>query len=125
MKSAPVRPVLVVDDDAAIRAVVVAVLRDEGYAVAQAADGAAALAATRAAPPRLILLDLRMPVMTGWEFARRYRALPGPHAPIVCVTAAVDAAALGAQLGAAAALGKPFTLDDLVAIVARHAGPPG
>ena len=123
----PVRPVLVVDDDVAIRRVVAAALADEGYAVVQAADGNAALAAVRAAPPCLILLDLRMPGMDGWEFARRYRALPpppGPPAPLVCVTAAVDAAAWGAQVGAAATVGKPFDLDDLVAVVARHALPP-
>ena len=82
----PDRPVLVVDDDAAIRRVIAAAVAEEGYAVAEAADGAAALALVRAAPPCLILLDLRMPGMNGWEFARRYRALPGPRAPLVCVT---------------------------------------
>ena len=117
----PRPPVLVVDDEAAIRGVVVAALAEEGYAVAEAADGAAALASVRAAPPCLILLDLRMPGMNGWEFARRYRARPGPRAPLVCVTAAVDAAAWGAQVGAVAALGKPFDLDELLALVARHA----
>ena len=119
----PRPPVLVVDDEAAIRGVVVAALAEEGYAVAAAADGAAALAQVRAAPPCLILLDLRMPGMSGWEFARRYRARPGPRAPLVCVTAAVDAAARGAQVGAVAALGKPFDLDELLAVVARHALP--
>jgi CheY-like chemotaxis protein len=126
--AAPVRPVLVVDDEAAIRAVLVALLRDEGYAVAQAADGAAALGVVRATPPRLILLDMRMPGMDGWEFARRYWARPpdrpGPRAPLVCVTAAVDAAAWGAQIGAAATVGKPFDLDAVLAVVRRHALPP-
>ena len=115
------RPILVVDDDAAIRRVVAAVLADEGYTVAEAPDGGAALARARAAPPRLILLDMRMPGMDGWEFARRYRRLPGPPAPNICVTAAVDAAARGAQIGAVAALAKPFDLDELVALVGRHA----
>ena len=115
------RPILVVDDDAAIRRVVAAVLADEGYTVAEAPDGGAALARARAAPPRLILLDMRMPGMDGWEFARRYRRRPGPHARIICVTAAVDAAARGAQIGAVAALAKPFDLDELVALVGRHA----
>lgn len=63
--------------------------------------------------------------MNGWEFARRYRVLPGPHAPLVCVTAAVDAAAHGAQIGAAATLGKPFDLDELLTVVGRYAPPPG
>ena len=65
-----------------------------------------------------------MPVLNGWEFARRYRARPGPHAPIVCVTAAAGAAAVaarGAQVGAVASLGKPFDLEELLALVRRYA----
>jgi CheY-like chemotaxis protein len=69
-----------------------------------------------------------MPVLDGWAFARRSRALPpappGPRAPLVCLTAAVDAAARGAQIGAAAVVSKPFDLDELVAVVGRHALPP-
>ena len=122
------RPILVVDDDAAIRRDVAAVLADEGYTVAEAPDGGAALARARAAPPRLILLDMRMPGMDGWEFARRYRARPGPHAPIICVTAAPDAAAVaarGAQIGAVASLSKPFDLEELLALVRRYVPPRG
>jgi len=118
------RPILVVDDDAALRRIVVALLTEEGYAVLEAPDGAAALARARAVPPSLILLDMRMPVMTGWEFAGRYRGQPGPHAPIICVTAAPDAAARGAQIAAAASLSKPFDLDELLAVVRRHVASP-
>jgi two-component system, chemotaxis family, chemotaxis protein CheY len=121
------RPILVVDDDESLRRLVVGLLTEEGYAVLDAADGAAALARVRAAAPGLTLLDLRMPVVDGWEFARRYRARPGPHAPIVCVTAAPDAAAVaarGAQVGAVASLGKPFDLEELLAVVRRHGPPP-
>ena len=117
------RPILVVDDEEPIRGFLVVALAQEGYAVVGAPDGAAALARAHEAAPCLILLDMHMPVMHGWEFARRYRALPGPHAPIVCVTAAAteaDAAARGAQIGAAASLSKPFDLDALLATVARH-----
>jgi len=115
--------ILVVEDDEAIRRVVALALADEGYGVTVAPDGRAALERLRYHRPRLILLDMRMPEMDGWEFARRYRARPGPYAPIICVTAAVDAAAWGAQIGAAASLGKPFDLDDLLAIVDRYARP--
>ena len=118
------RPILVVDDDPMVRRLLFWVLTEEGYAVLEAADGAIALVRVHEAPPSLILLDMRMPVMDGWEFARRYRALPGPHAPIVCVTAAVDAAARGAQIEAAATLDKPFNLDELLAVVGHHVPPP-
>ncbi len=121
-------PVLVVDDEGPVRGFLVLALALEGYAVVEAPDGAAALARVHEAAPCLILLDMRMPVMDGWEFARRYRALPGPHAPIVCLTAAAteaDAAARGAQIGAAACLSKPFDLDELLAVVGRYVPPPG
>ena len=119
------RPILVVDDEP-LRRLLCWTLTDEGYAVTAAPDGAAALALVHAVPPGLILLDMRMPVMDGWAFARRYRARPGPHAPIICVTAAADAAAVaarGAQIGAVASLGKPFDLDELLALVRRYLRP--
>jgi CheY-like chemotaxis protein len=120
------RPILVVDDDAAVRQLLIGLLTEEGYRVLDAPDGAAALARVQVTAPSLILLDMRMPVLDGWEFARRYRAGPGPHAPIICVTAAVDAgavAARGAQIGAVASLSKPFDLDELLAVVRRHVAP--
>lgn len=117
--------VLVVDDDAAIRGTVADILELEDYAVAQAMHGEAALAvldelAERGtAPPDAILLDMRMPVMDGWEFARRYQERPGPHAPIVVMTAARDAGQWGREVGAAATLGKPFGLEELLDVVER------
>ena len=117
------RPILVVDDDNALRRLLFLALTDEGYSVLEAPDGAVALARVHEAAPGLILLDMRMPVLDGWEFARRYRAGPGPHAPIICVTAAADAAAVaarGAQIGAVASLSKPFDLDELLALVRRY-----
>jgi CheY-like chemotaxis protein len=61
-----------------------------------------------------------MPVMDGWEFARRYRLGPGPHAPIVAFVAALNAEEECADLEAATILAKPFDLDDLLAIVRGH-----
>ena len=117
------RPILLVDDDEAVRRFLFWALTDEGYAVVEAPDGAVALARVHEAAPGLILLDMRMPVLNGWEFARRYRARPSPHAPIICVTAAADAAAVaarGAQIGAVASLSKPFDLEELLALVRRY-----
>ena len=113
--------VLVVDDDEAIRAVIDEALSDEGYCVLTARDGADALRAVTATPPDLILLDMRMPVMDGWAFARAYRELPGPHAPIVVVTAAEDAALRATQVEAEGYLAKPFEIGALLAAVEHHA----
>jgi CheY-like chemotaxis protein len=118
--------VLVVDDDAAIRDTVADALLDEGYQVLTAANGRAALEVVARTVPRLILLDMRMPIMDGWEFARAYRELPGPHAPIVVITAARDAGDRAAQIEADDYLAKPFDLDDLLAVVSRLTrGPSG
>jgi CheY-like chemotaxis protein len=112
--------VLVVDDDDDIRAVVSDVLADEGFDVLQAQHGLFALDIVRRRPVSAILLDMRMPQMDGWEFARTYRALPAlpaPHAPIVVMTAAADAAARTQEIGADAYVGKPFQLEHLLAAV--------
>ena len=113
--------VLVVEDDAATRALLRDVLEGAGYAVREAADGAAALRAARAARPALVLLDLRLPGTDGWAFAAAYRRAPGPRAPIVVLTADADAEAYAAALGAAGHLLKPFDLDALLAVVGRLA----
>jgi CheY-like chemotaxis protein len=109
--------VLVVDDDENIRQIVCLCLSDEGYSVSEAANGEAALAAITDVQPGLILLDLRMPVMDGWEFARRYRLTPEPHAPIVAFVAALNASQDCADVEPATILTKPFDLDDLLAAV--------
>lgn len=112
--------ILVVDDDEAIRTVVSLVLTDEGYDVVTAEHGRAALDRLATVRPDLILLDMRMPIMDGWELARVYRAAPGPRASIVVLTAAHDAATRAAQIDAAGYLAKPFALDDLLAVVNKH-----
>jgi CheY-like chemotaxis protein len=112
--------VLVVDDDAGIRDLLDLALTDAGYAVALAADGAAALALVDAMAPDVILLDMRMPVLDGWAFAEAYRQRPGRRAPIVAMTAARDAPDHTAQIAATGYLAKPFDLADLLACVARY-----
>ncbi|MBS1883032.1 MAG: response regulator, partial [Actinobacteria bacterium] len=66
--------VLVVEDDAAVRRMLERSLGAEGFAVATAADGGAALAAAEAAAPDLVVLDVAMPGMDGFEVCRRLRA---------------------------------------------------
>jgi CheY-like chemotaxis protein len=103
-----------VDDDDSIRQIVRLCLSDEGYRVREAPNGLAALEALKDFDAELILLDLRMPVMNGWDFAERYSALPGPHAPIVAFVAALNAREECAGLQTASILSKPFDLDDLL-----------
>jgi CheY-like chemotaxis protein len=113
--------ILVVDDDPSILSFVEMALDGEGYSVATASNGAQALAAVSDRPDLdLILLDMRMPVMDGWAFAQAYRSRQGPHAPIVVISAAVDAGKRALEIGADGYLGKPFDLDDLLATAARY-----
>jgi two-component system, chemotaxis family, chemotaxis protein CheY len=114
------RRILVVDDDTGIRSFVEMALDSEGYAVSTATNGAQALAVTDQVHPDLILLDMRMPIMDGWTFARRYREQDGPKAPIVVITAATDAGERAAEIQADGYLGKPFDLDELLGLVSRY-----
>ena len=115
--------ILVVDDDEDIRDFISLALSGEGYRVRTAPDGAAALEEVRRTRPKLILLDMQMPVMSGWEFAQAYRQEPGAHAPIVVLTAATNAPRYSQQIQAQGYLGKPFGLDDLLQLVDRYARP--
>lgn len=109
--------ILVVDDDAAIRDVVAEVLEDEGYQVEKAASGAEALVAIETQKPDLVVLDMRMPVMNGWEFAEELAGRRDNAVPILVMTAAVDAAQRAQEIGAAGTLSKPFDLVALLEMV--------
>ena len=109
--------ILVVDDDAAIREVVAEVLEEEGYQVTVASSGQDALVAIDADEPALVVLDMRMPVMNGWEFAEQLSDRPGRRIPLLVMTAAVDADKRAAEIGAAGTLSKPFDLSDLIELV--------
>ncbi len=113
--------VLVVDDDEVLRQLVCLTLAEDGFEAAGAGDTATALQVVVATPPSVILLDLQLGAELGEDFVRRYRALPGPHAPIIVFTAngAHAAAAEMARLGTAGALGKPFDLEQLATLVAE------
>ena len=113
--------ILVVDDDDTIRELISIALGDEGYEVMTAIHGREALERTVSWSPDVILLDMRMPVMDGWEFTRAYRQGQGPHAPIVVLTAGRDANCSALQLDADAALAKPFELSSLLDLVSRLA----
>ena len=116
--------VLVVEDDAAIRDLLVSLFREAGLDVRAVGDGRAALHAVAQWSPDVIVLDRHTPGMGGEEFARIYRALPPPHAPIVLLTGCAQPEAAVERVGAAAVVAKPFDLDDLLATVARVAQQP-
>jgi DNA-binding response OmpR family regulator len=119
-----VRPVLVVEDDPDLLAVMELILVEAGYRVRTATDGRAGLASVADEMPALILLDMRMPRMDGWEFAREFRARHGRSAPIVVVTAAEDARRRAEEIEADGWIAKPFDLDEVLAAAERHAGRP-
>lgn len=82
------KKVLVVEDDIDNRRIVTKVLSVEGYQVIEAADGVEALAQARAEHPVLILMDLALPNMDGWEATRRLKSDPETRAiPVVALTA--------------------------------------
>ena len=115
--------VLVVEDDPDLAALEADVLVESGHAVEIASNGREALDAVERAPPDLILLDMKMPVMGGREFAEEYRRRAPEAAPIVVVTAADDAQRRAAEVGASAWIGKPFDPDALVDKVASLLDP--
>lgn len=114
--------ILIVDDDDGIRSLVRDVLTDLDYVTRGAEHGRAALEIAIEDRPALVLLDMRMPVMDGWEFARRLRESVG-EVPIIVMTAARDAAAWAAEVSAQAFLPKPFDLDRLVEVVEQNLAP--
>ncbi len=114
------RKILLVEDDEDVRGALAALLVGEGYEVVEAAHGAEALERLRASNFCLILLDLMMPVMNGWQF--RAEQLKDPalaSVPVGVVTADNGAAQKAAEVGAVGYLLKPIELPDLLAHVER------
>ena len=113
--------VMVVEDDAAVRALVTTVLGDFGYRVVTAVNGEAALTDLRQhPPPGLILLDLVMPVMNGWAFCAEQREDPA-LAPIpVAVMTGNGSSQHARALEAVAFFPKPLPLAALLQTVARY-----
>jgi two-component system, OmpR family, response regulator ResD len=117
--------VLVVDDEAIVRDVLVRYLRQEGFQVGTAADGASALEVFVDTEPDLVLLDLMLPRIDGFEVFRRIRARNGT--PVIMLTARGDETdrIVGLDLGADDYIGKPFSPREVVArvrAVLRRAG---
>src|SRR4051794_17257846 len=111
------RVILIVDDDERLREFVRVNLEMEGYSVREAASADEGLAALEAEPPDLILLDVMMPQVDGWEMLRRVHERHGVGAiPVVMFSGKVDerAADEAATRGAQGFIGKPFNPHDLL-----------
>ena len=112
--------VLIVDDDPDMVTIIRIMLDDAGYQVRSARNGKEALESVATKMPAVVLLDILMPVMDGWQCARELRARYGRRVPIVVVTAAEHAGARAEQVGCDDVLAKPFEMAELLRIVARY-----
>ncbi|HJU28599.1 MAG TPA: response regulator [Candidatus Binataceae bacterium] len=114
-------PILVVEDDERVLEAITEFLAMVGYSVDAAHNGEEAIDHARASHPSLILLDLSMPVMDGWEFLRRRSTEPSiANVPIVVISALAS----GAPEGAEGFLTKPIDVDKLLAVLSRYCGAP-
>lgn len=111
--------VLVIDDDLPLRGMLAAALRQHGFQVLLAGDGAEGHRALTIHNPDVVLLDLAMPEVNGWDFLQRLKETGHlGRVPIIVVSAhlRVDPQAV-LQMGVSAILPKPFNLPDLIALI--------
>lgn len=115
--------ILVVDDEPDVVTMIERALQSEGFEVLCAYDGISALDLAGTEKPDLVLLDIMMPMMSGYEVCEQLKANPQTrHIPVVCVTSAQseDTRASTQSAGAQALLVKPFMPAELVAQIRRH-----
>jgi DNA-binding response OmpR family regulator len=111
--------VLIVEDDPDLREFMAHLLADAGFDPDVASNGQDALDKAHDNPPRVIVLDMMMPVMDGWAFRAHQRYCITLAAIPVVILSAVPLARLG-NVGAAAAFQKPFHEDELIAAIRAH-----
>lgn len=106
--------ILVVDDDLNLCQTIQMVLEEEGFTVETAMDGVEALEQVEHLHPTMIVLDMGLPLLDGEAIARELKTRYDHKIPIVLITADGHVTEKGQRVGAVAALGKPFEIDDLV-----------
>ena len=111
--------VLVVEDDVGMSTMLMIALEDAGYSVHLAANGEEALAALEQIEPRLILLDLRMPIMDGLTFYHTVCAQRATLPPIIVMTAYRDIDPEVVELGLPS-INKPMKLDALITLIRQY-----
>ncbi len=115
--------ILVVDDTPASLRLLTDILKAEGYEVRSAISGELALHAATSNPPELVLLDIRMPGMDGYQVCRHLKAQPATsHVPVIFVSAVseTDEKVQGFEIGAVDFVTKPYHHDELLARVHTH-----
>ena len=126
MSAAPAKTVLLVEDNDDNRTIYETVLLHSGYGVIHAADGAEGVRLAREQRPDLILMDMGLPVLDGWEATRRIKADPDTRSiPIVALTAHAlqEARDRCMAAGCDGYLAKPLVPRDLVVAVRERIGP--
>jgi CheY-like chemotaxis protein len=125
--SADAPTILVVDDDLANLALAQALLQAEGFQVRLAVDAQSTFKALKTCTPALILMDIQLPEMDGWELTRRLKADPATSAiPVIAITAYGKAGdeKKARQAGFVEYLPKPVNTRELPGIVRRHLATP-
>jgi diguanylate cyclase (GGDEF)-like protein len=115
--------VLLIEDNADAREALALVLEHHGYAVRSAEDGADALAQIMRQPPDLMITDLEMPVLSGFDLLKEIRAVPAlADIPVIVLSAHhnPEERVTGLDLGADDFLAKPVHVDELLARIRRH-----
>jgi CheY-like chemotaxis protein len=113
--------ILVVEDDPDVRELQRAIFQSDGYDVTTASNGAEALAALRHRRPCVILLDLMMPVMDGWQFLDAIKQMPEfADLPVLLLSASRQLAATARDNPVKAYLPKPFELSKLLAYIDQY-----
>jgi CheY-like chemotaxis protein len=113
-KMSPVGLVLLVEDDDDLREVEAGILERAGYRVMTAREGKEALDRVQVEMPCVIFLDMKMPGMDGWAFAREFRNRHDHQAPIIVVTAAANAHKRAEEIAADGVIGKPFRVSEFI-----------
>jgi len=116
-------PILVVEDTEDLRETLTTILRLEGYPVVTADNGLLALDAVSRADYCLILLDIAMPVMDGFEFLAAYDQQLRPHTPVIITSGEPDSVVKALPSFVIGVLRKPYGISNLLALVKKYAQP--
>lgn len=117
------KTILVVDDEPDVVSLLEATLKGDGFNVLTAYDGIAALDLCSTEKPDLVLLDIMMPMMSGYEVCEQIKANPlTQQIPVLCISSAhtPEARAQSIRVGAAELIKKPFLPKELIAQIRRH-----